>query len=135
MLCDKCKKREATLHFTQVSCDAGVVSKTTNLCSECGESFEGPAEAREAAAAWKDARCRYCGGEPHVGGGHSLDPLSGAFKISFMCKPCAEEYYRFLSEKWPGFGDVNITDEQIASINRTDKVAVLRHVEEHMKTW
>jgi protein-arginine kinase activator protein McsA len=119
MLCDRCKKREATLHFTEVN-SAGVDSKTTNLCIDCGGSFDGAKEARHLAAAWSNARCRYCGGHPHTGG---PDLVRG---MSFMCQPCAEEYFRFLGEKWPGFGDVAITKEQIARIHRTDKPAVFR---------
>jgi hypothetical protein len=61
--------------------------------------------------------------------------LSDPGGISFMCDPCAEEYYRFLGQRWPGFGDATITGEQIAAIHATDKMAVFREAEEHMKKW
>jgi hypothetical protein len=52
-----------------------------------------------------------------------------------MCKPCSDEYHRFLTHRWPGLGDLAITDEQIANIRRSDTAAVLREAEEHMKKW
>ena len=135
MLCEKCNQREATIHITEVTIGAGGVSKKTNLCSECSESSGGPDEVRGLAAAWKNARCRHCGGEPSSGGHDPIAGLRGIRTMSFMCKSCAEEYHRFLRQKWPGFGDVTITDEQIAAIHATDKPAVFRDAEEHMKKW
>jgi hypothetical protein len=61
--------------------------------------------------------------------------MSGTRRISFMCKPCAEEHGRFLREKLPGFGDPSITDEQIGRIHASDTSAVFREAEEHMKKW
>jgi hypothetical protein len=52
-----------------------------------------------------------------------------------MCKPCAEEYYRFLRQAWPGFGDPSISDKQIANINASDRLAVFTEAEGHMKKW
>jgi hypothetical protein len=135
MLCEKCNSREATIHITEVTSGTAGVSKTTNLCSECSESLGTSDEVRQMSAAWKNARCRYCGGEPSCGGGDPIAGLSGTRGMSFMCGPCAEEYYRFLGQKWPGFGDVTITDEQIAAIHATDKPTVFRAAEEHMKKW
>ena len=86
-------------------------------------------------AVFEGASCRYCGGEPYSGGGDPMAGLRGVRKVSFMCRPCMEEYVGFLSAKWPGFGDVEITDEQISNIRRSDKAAVFRDAEEHMKKW
>jgi len=130
MRCDMCQEREATVHNTFI---VGEVVKHSNLCEGCFEATK-PTEARDLATALQ-AGCRYCGGEPYSGGGYSLAGSSGGRSMSFMCKPCAEEYYRFLREKWPSLGDVAITDEQIAAIHRTDAAAVFREAEEHMRTW
>jgi hypothetical protein len=52
-----------------------------------------------------------------------------------MCKPCTEEYYRFLRQKWPGFGETTITSEQIAKIHTSDISSILIETEDHMKKW
>src|SRR5271169_4280723 len=124
MRCEMCQEREATIHNTSI---VGEVVKPSNLCEECFEASK-PTEARDLAKALQ-VGCRYCGGEPYSGGGYSLAGLSGGRSMSFMCKPCAEEYYRFLREKWPGFGGVAITDEQFADLHRTDDAAVFREAE------
>lgn len=134
MLCERCNKQEAVLHVTENRAGSSI-SKETNLCAECARLSQGLEGITNLGAAFNGAPCRYCGGEPYSGGGDPIAGLSGVGKVSFMCKPCAEEYFRFLSEKWPGFGDVEIKDEQIANIHRTDKAAVFRQAEEHMKKW
>jgi len=52
-----------------------------------------------------------------------------------MCKPCAEEYFRFLRQKLPGFGDPDITAEQIAEMQKHNIAGVLAEAKEHMKKW
>jgi hypothetical protein len=84
--------------------------------------------------AW-EAGCRYCGGEPCSGGGHSADRLGSSMKMSFMCKPCADEYFGFLRRKLPGFGDPDITTEQVAEMRKHDIAGVLTETEAHMKKW
>lgn len=134
MLCEKCNKQEAVLHFTENWAGAST-SKETNLCADCARLFRGLEGISNLDAVLNGAPCRYCGGEPYSGGGDPIAGLSGVRKVSFMCKPCAEEYSRFVCEKLPGFGDAGITDEQVANIHKADKAAVFRKVEEHMKKW
>ena len=98
MLCEICQQREATVHETQI---AGDVLKSRNLCEPCYQATE-PAQATNLGEALKSG-CRYCGGEPYSGGGSSLPGRAG--EISFMCKPCTEEYCRFLDSKIPGFNE------------------------------
>jgi hypothetical protein len=52
-----------------------------------------------------------------------------------MCKPCAEEYFRFLQQELPGFGEPEITAQQIAEFRRHNMAAVLTEADEHMKKW
>lgn len=132
MLCEKCNKQEALLHVTENWAGSGV-SKEVNLCADCAQTFHGLAGITNLSDVIKRAPCRYCGGEPYCSGGHTIAGLIGNHNSGWMCKPCAEEYFRFLSEKWPGLGDVEITKEQIAHIHSTDKAAVIRKAEEHMK--
>jgi hypothetical protein len=52
-----------------------------------------------------------------------------------MCKPCAEEYSRFLRQRLPRFGDPDITTEQIAEMRKHNIAGVLTEAQEHMKKW
>jgi protein-arginine kinase activator protein McsA len=133
MLCDMCQKRDATIHTTKIS---GDVLKKSDLCDECFETSK-PTDASNLAAALK-AGCRYCGGEPYTGSGNSGVTVNGAIKLSFMCKPCAEEYFRFLRLKMPGFGSAALTKEQAAKLAKHNCAAILTELteaEEHMKKW
>lgn len=134
MLCEICQQREATVHQTQI---AGDVQKSRNLCEECFQATE-PAQASDMSAALK-AGCRYCGGEPCAGGGSPLPGPTGAHGISFMCKPCSEEYYRSLEQKIPGFVEcartASVTDDLIAKMRACDFPAILTEIEVHMKKW
>jgi hypothetical protein len=126
-------KQEATRHETHLTNIVGDVPKQRHLCEECFEASN-PTQAHELTTALK-AGCRYCGGEPYTGSGHSLDGLSGTMKLSFMCKPCAEEYFGFLRLKMPGFGSDTLTKEQVAKLAKYDKAAIFTEAEEHMKKW
>jgi protein-arginine kinase activator protein McsA len=130
MFCDICHEREATIHMTHIVGDA---VSPTHFCSQCYEASK-PAEARGLTAAL-DAGCRYCGGEPYTGSGHSPDGLSSISNLSFMCKPCAEEYFGFLRLKMPGFGSDTLTTEQAAKLAKYDRAAIFTEAEEHMKKW
>ena len=118
------------MHCTNA--DADVPTKE-NLCDECFAASS-PDEASEMTTAL-EAGCRYCGGTPHIGGSDPIAGVSGVQKTSFMCKPCAEEYHRFLARKLPGFGQDTISEEQIATISKQDFPAILAELEEHMKKW
>lgn len=133
-LCEKCNKKEAVIHVT-MNWAGSSVSKETNLRADCAQSPPGLEGLANLDAAFNGAPCRYCGGEPHSGGPDPIALLSGIQRASLMCKPCSEEYYRFLGEKWPGFGDLAITEEQIANIRSSDSAEVVREAEEHMKKW
>jgi protein-arginine kinase activator protein McsA len=133
MLCDTCHEREATVHTTHCTNIADDVPKQQHLCNECFEASS-PNQASELTAAL-DAGCRYCRGTPGIGGADAIAGMSGVQKISFMCRPCAEEYHRFLALKLPGFGKETITDEQIATIRTHDFSAILAELEKHMKKW
>ncbi len=134
MLCEKCDKQEAVVHITENWAGSNV-SKTINVCADCAQSFGGLGGIPNLDAVLSGAPCRYCGGEPYSGGPDPLATLSGTRSVSMMCKSCSDEYSRFLRQKWPGFGDQDITDEQIANIRGADIAAVFRQAEEHMKQW
>ena len=52
-----------------------------------------------------------------------------------MCKSCADEYFRFLRQKLPGFGEPDLTTEQIAELRAHNIAGVLTEAQEHMKKW
>ena len=130
MLCEMCQQREATVHQTEI---AGDVQKSRDLCEQCFQAAE-PRQASDLGAALK-AGCRYCGGEPYAG----VPGSTSAPGISFMCKPCSEEHYRFLDHKIPGFVEcartATVTDDLIAKMRACDFSAVRTEVEDHMKKW
>jgi hypothetical protein len=130
MLCEICQKRKATVHTTIMS---GAVLKQSDFCGECFETSK-PSEAGALATALQSG-CRYCGGQPYSGSGHSLTAMSGIGNLSFMCKPCAEEYFRFLRLRMPGFGSDTLTKEQAAKLAKYDLAAISIEVEEHMEKW
>ena len=130
MLCEICHQREATCHLNTIK-DGEVTSR--DLCDECFATSN-PSQAHELATALK-AGCRYCGGEPFSESGHSLSGLSGIRNLSFMCKACAEEYFRFLRQKMPGFGSDTLTEEQAATLAKYDRAEIFTEAEEHMKKW
>jgi hypothetical protein len=108
-----------------------------DLCQECFEA-SGAEGAAELPAALQ-AGCRYCGGEAYGGGFDAPALLGGVRKISFMCKPCSNEYYGFLRLKLPGFGNPDLTEEQmatlVAKLKSCDFPAILVELEAHMKKW
>jgi len=133
MLCDLCQKREATVHTTHCTNIADDVPKQSHLCDECLESSN-PAQVGELRNAF-EAGCRYCGGRSDSGGFDPVAMLRGIREMSFTCRPCAEEYFRFLRQTLPGFGEATITTEQIAVIRTHNMAAVLMEADEHMKKW
>ena len=130
MRCDICQEREATVHNSFI---LGEVVKHSNLCEECFKASK-PTEAHNLAAALQ-AGCRYCGGEPYTGSGHSLGGAFSPPKLSFMCKPCAKEYFRFIRQSLPHFGDADITTEQLGELRTHNIAEVLTEADEHMKKW
>jgi protein-arginine kinase activator protein McsA len=134
MHCEICKKREATIHLDRTVSD---VVEHNHFCEECFEASNATM-GRGLGAVWQ-AGCKYCGGEPVIGGLDAAAALSGASRMSVMCKPCADEFHRFLDEKWPSFSEcartATVTQELINSIKRRDTAAVIREAEEHMRKW
>ncbi len=126
MLCEICEERKATIHLSQID---GEVVNHSHFCDACFEASN-PAAGHGLRAVWP-AGCKYCGGDPAIGGLHAL---GGAW---VMCERCADEFYRFLDQKWPGFVEcartATVTPELIAGIQGTDRAAVIREAEEHMR--
>ena len=123
-----CHERAATIHLTDIVGDG---LKRTNLCDKCFETSK-PNDARGLATALQ-AGCRYCGGEPAGGGPDPIARMCGIYKVSFMCKACAKEFSRFLSQKLPGWGEETITPEQAVKIHPFDIPAIFIEADEHMK--
>ena len=130
-LCDNCHERPATCHI----CHGNSAHKSKSLCRECFAASN-PAMVSEMTKAL-EAGCRYCGGPPEIGGGgFGLGEFSGIRNvISFKCKPCSEEYHRYLQLKMPGFGTGSMTKEQLAKIKTYDIATMFTEAEEHMKKW
>ena len=127
------------MHETVCTNIAGEVLKKRDLCAECFEVAK-PTEPLPWAGV-SQASCRYCGGKPVVSGSGSSASLSAiqSMEMTFQCGPCAEEAFRFLEQKWPGFGEcartATITEELIATMQKCDSSAVYAELEEHMKKW
>jgi len=99
-----------------------------DLCVECHEASS--PEAREFAAAQRDARCEYCGGQPCAGGTDFLALVTGVQKLKFMCMPCSMEHNRYIQQQLQ-------RDE--SGLSQQDQLALLRKLDEeadkHMKQW
>ena len=130
MLCENCHQREATCHVNTIG---GGAMTSRDLCSECFESSD-HTEAKGITKVW-EAGCQYCGGPPVIGGADPLASIGGIHKLRCMCRPCADEYHRFLEVKMPGFGSDTLTKEQAAKLAKHDFAAILTEAEEHMKKW
>src|SRR5213075_663758 len=94
MLCESCKRNEATFHVCTI---VDGVSQSRDLCIECHEASS--PEARQFAAAQRDARCEYCGGQPCAGGTDILAMVTGVQKLKFMCMPCSMEHNRYIQQQ------------------------------------
>ena len=137
MLCDLCRKREATVHETVCTNLASDIPKRRDLCAECFEA----AKSSEAnpLMAMSQASCRYCGGKPVVSGSWSPATGSGIHDMNFQCGRCAQEVSKFFDQKWPGFLEcartATVTPELIATIRKSDTAVVYAELEEHMRKW
>jgi protein-arginine kinase activator protein McsA len=130
MFCEICQERESTIHTAHI---AGITPKHSNLCDKCFEASKAT-QARDLAAALQ-AGCRYCGGKPYGGGTDAIARMSGIHKMSFMCKACATEHSRFLSQKLPGLGGEIITPEQVLKVHTLDVPVILIEADEYMRKW
>ncbi len=125
MLCENCHQREATCHVCEIE---GDVMKSRDLCVECHEASS--PEARELAAAQRDAHCQYCGGQPCAGGTDFLALVTGVQKLKFMCMPWSMEYNRYIQQHLPQDPSGLSQSEQLALLRKLD-----READEHMRRW
>lgn len=125
MLCDSCHQRPATCHVVSIVEGA---SQIRDLCAECHEASS--PEAREFAAAQREARCEYCGGQPCAGGTDFLALVTGVQKLKFMCMPCSMEHNRYVQQQ---------LQEDTSGLSQQEQLALLRKLDEeadkHMKQW
>ena len=139
MLCNKCQTRNATVHINICTGDSDDEPKKMDFCQECFEA----ADFKEKSALpinFEDtlrAGCRFCGGEFYSGGMDLAALLGGVRKMNVLCKPCSEEYHRFLSLKLPGLGEPDRTKEQIAGLvaKAGELPVIIAELEIHMKQW
>jgi hypothetical protein len=125
MLCERCKKKEASCHVCTV---VDGVSQSRDLCIECHEASS--PEAREFSAAQRDARCEYCGGQPCAGGTDLLAMVTGVQKLKFMCMPCSMEHDLYIQQQLHPEASGLSQLEQLAMLRRLD-----READAHMKQW
>jgi protein-arginine kinase activator protein McsA len=121
MLCEKCHKREATVHTTTI---AGDDITKVNLCAQCSEGA-----APDLASALQ-AGCHYCSGAPCCSAPDLSAQSSGSRKLWALCKRCAEEFYGYCNRKLPGIGTDAFTLEKFSKI-----AAILPELDQHMKQW
>jgi hypothetical protein len=125
MLCDSCHQRPATCHIVTI---LDGVQQTRDLCSECHEANS--PETRAFAAAMRNARCEYCGGETFADGTDFLEMVTGVQKLRFMCMPCSIEHNRYVQEQ---------LQEGVSGLSQQDQLALLRRLaaeaDKHMKEW
>ena len=125
MLCENCHQREATCHICEIE---GDVMKSRELCVECHEASS--REAKELAAAQRDALCQYCGGQPCAGGTDFLALVTGVQKLKFVCMPCSMEHNRYIQQHLPQHASGLSQSEQLALLRKLD-----READEHMRRW
>ena len=125
MLCESCQKNEATRHICTI---VDGISQYRDLCGECHEA--GSPEAKDFAAAQRDARCEYCGGQPCAGGTDIFTMMTGVQKLKFMCMPCSMERNRYLQQQ---------LQRDASGLSQHEQLTLLRSINDeadtHMKQW
>ncbi len=125
MLCESCKKNEATCHVCII---VDGVSQSRDLCIECHEASS--PEAREFSAAQRDAHCEYCGSQPFTGGTDIFAMITGVQKLKFRCMPCSMEHNRFIQQQLA---------QDTSELSQEEQMTLLRKLYEeadmHMKQW
>jgi DNA-directed RNA polymerase subunit RPC12/RpoP len=104
------------------------VSQSRDLCSECHQASS--PEARDFAAAQREARCEYCGGQPCCGGTDTFAMMTGVQKLKFMCMPCSREHNRYTQQQLQRDASGLSQHEQLAFIRTVNDEA-----DQHMKQW
>jgi protein-arginine kinase activator protein McsA len=125
MICEKCQQNEATCHICTIE---GDIMKSIDLCSECHEASS--PEARELAAAQREARCEYCGGQPCSGGTDIFAMMTGVQKLKFMCMPCSMEHNQYVQQQLQRDATGLSQQDQLTLLRRLDK-----ETDKHMKQW
>lgn len=86
MRCTKCRKNEATIHFTPVK--KGRAQKTVRLCRDCASAATGfhfrEPKKPEAWPVTGKRRCTFCGGSARVG-----NTLTGS--VRYWCSDCTSQ--------------------------------------------
>ncbi len=125
MLCEICQKNQATHHICTI---VDGISQSRDLCTECHEASS--PETREFLTAVRDARCKYCGGQPCMGGMDSLAMATGVQKLKFMCMPCSIEHNRYVRQR---------LSRDVSRLSQQEQLILLRKLDEeadkHMMQW
>ena len=125
MRCERCQKNQATCHICMI---VDGISQSRDLCSECHET-DSP-DSRVFAAAQRDARCEYCGGQPCAGGTEIFAMITGVQKFKFMCMPCSMEHNRYIQQQLQRDASGRSQHEQLALLRTVNDEA-----DKHMKQW
>jgi protein-arginine kinase activator protein McsA len=126
MLCEKCHKREATIHICSFM---DGVKQTRDICNDCVDSCATPEEAAFVASV-RGAYCDFCGAPANMGGTDHFAPLIGDQHLIHYCFGCSKEYNRYTSSAI-GRMPKNLSREQ-----EIDALRKLRQdARKHMKDW
>ena len=87
-------------------------------------------EARDFAAAQREAHCEYCGGQPCAGGTDIFAMMTGEQKLKFMCMPCSMERNQYIQQKLQRDSSGLSQHEQLSLIRKINNDA-----DAHMKQW
>ena len=116
MLCQKCKKREATCHVTTID---GAEAAHKHLCEECfkaqSPSVRGDLTKR------LDETCDYCGELAPSLGTDFLALMSGAQKLQRMCGRCSLAYSKFIQQEAQQIDSGLPPEAQLAAIRMLHK--------------
>ena len=123
-ICEVCHERPATRFISY-----GGTGKSSQFCEACFES-SAPPELRQSVAAARDAHCRYCGGQPCIGGSDLLASLTGISQRGYMCAPCTLEYQGFLQRQFSPEAAARPRQEQLELVQK-----LFAEADTHMKAW
>ncbi len=111
----------ATFHITNINGDQ--ITKSS-YCPACAVSLGHKVSPILLPAA--EMGCGYCGGEADPG----IPNFATRFADKWLCRPCGQEYIRFVSTKLPGIGTPEFNYKQAGNI-----LPILIELDEHMKKW
>ena len=119
MLCQRCHKREATVHITEI---AGEVMAKRDLCTECAPS--------DVYSEIIEQRCHYCCGDFACTAPDVTAKDERSQKLWGLCSRCAREFYGYWERKLKTKDFSKFTPEQFSEARR-----VFAELDEHMKEW